>query len=120
MAIATEVVDLATYRIAPGAWSGIVATFAHLPPALRRGVHASVVQGLAPDGVFILEAYTPAQLVFGTGGPKALELLMTLAALREELAGLEFLVGRELEREVQEGCGHTGRGAVVQVLARRS
>lgn len=119
VAITTEVVDLATYRITPGAWSGIVATFAHLPPALRRAVHAAVVQGLAPGGVFILEAYTPAQLTFGTGGPKAVELLMTLAALHEELAGLEFLVGREVEREVQEGCGHSGRGAVVQVLARR-
>ena len=88
-------------------------------PALRRAVHAAVVQGLAPGGVFILEAYTPAQLTFGTGGPKAVELLMTLAALHEELAGLEFLVGREVEREVQEGCGHSGPGAVVQVLARR-
>lgn len=87
VAIATEVVDLATYRILEGAWSGIVATFAHLPPALRRAVHMSVVQGLAPGGVYILEAYTPAQLAFGTGGPKAVEMLMTLAALREELGG---------------------------------
>lgn len=44
---------------------------------------------------------------------------MTLAGLREELAGLEFLVGRELEREVVEGTSHPGRAAVVQVLARR-
>jgi SAM-dependent methyltransferase len=117
--IRTVVADLAMYPIVPGAWAGIVATFAHLPPALRRAVHAAVVQGLAPGGVFILEAYTPAQLAFDTGGPKAPELLMPLAALREELAGLEFLVAREIEREVVEGCGHTGRGAVVQVLARR-
>jgi hypothetical protein len=32
---------------------------------------------------------------------------------------LEFLVGREIERAVIEGHGHTGRGAVVQILARR-
>jgi hypothetical protein len=63
--------------------------------------------------------YTPAQLAFGTGGPKSLELLMTLAGLREELAGLEFLVAQELERDVIEGDGHVGRGAVVQILARR-
>ncbi len=67
----------------------------------------------------MLEAYTPAQLAFDTGGPKSPELLMTLASLRDELAGLEFLVGRELEREVSEGDGHTGRSAVVQILARR-
>lgn len=44
---------------------------------------------------------------------------MTPAGLRAELAGLELLVGQEIERAVIEGSGHTGRGAVVQLLARR-
>ena len=63
---------------------------------------------------------SPAQVAFGTGGPKAPELLMTLVALRAELSGLELLVGREIGRDVTEGDGHTGRGAVVQILARRN
>lgn len=117
--IETVVADLANYSIAAGAWAGIVATFAHLPPALRRWVHRDVVTGLQPGGVFILEAYTPAQLAFDTGGPKSPELLMTLAGLREELSGLQFQIARELERDVIEGAGHTGRGAVVHILARR-
>lgn len=117
--ITTRAVDLAEYAIEPAAWAGIIATWAHLPPPLRRRVHAQVVSGLRPGGVFILEAYTPAQIAFGTGGPKDPALCMTLASLRQELVGLEFLVARELEREVVEGTGHTGRGAVVQVCARR-
>ncbi|MGA9453540.1 MAG: class I SAM-dependent methyltransferase [Verrucomicrobiia bacterium] len=117
--IETVMTDLADYTIAASAWAGIVATFAHLPPALRRRVHRDAVAGLQPGGVFILEAYTPAQLAFGTGGPKSPELLMTLAGLRDELSGLDLLIGREIEREVIEGGGHTGRGAVVQILARR-
>ena len=116
----TVVTDLGDYSIATGAWAGVVATFAHLPPTLRQRVHRAVVSGLRPGGVFILEAYTPAQVAFGTGGPKSVDLLMTLAGLREELAGLELLIAREVEREVIEGHGHTGRGAVVQILARRS
>jgi len=115
----TVLADLGNFIIEPGVWSGIVATFAHLPPAIRRKVHAQAVRGLRPSGVFVLEAYTPAQLAFDTGGPKSPELLMTLAGLREELAGLKFVIGREIERDVIEGDGHTGRGAVVQVLARR-
>ena len=115
----TVLADLGNFIIEPGVWSGIVATFAHLPPAIRRIVHAQAVRGLRPGGVFVLEAYTPAQLAFDSGGPKSPELLMTLAGLREELAGLKFVIGREIERDVIEGDGHTGRGAVVQVLARR-
>ena len=119
VALTTVTADLAHYRIQPGAWAGIVSAWAHLPPPLRRTVHAQVVAGLRPGGVFILEAYTPAQLAFGTGGPKDVSLLMTLAALREELAGLELVIGRECEREVHEGSGHNGRSAVVQILARK-
>ncbi len=118
--IETLATDLADYAIKAGAWAGIIATFAHLPPDLRRRVHREVVAGLQPGGVFILEAYTPAQLAFDTGGPRSPGLLMTLAALRDELSGLELLMGRELERDVTEGGGHAGRGAVVQILARRN
>lgn len=120
VALTTLVADLADYRIAPGAWAGIVAIFAHLPPELRRAVHAQVAAGLRPGGVFLLEAYTPAQLAFGTGGPKDPAWLMTLAGLRAELPGLSFEIGREVERDVVEGTGHTGRAAVVQLAARRA
>lgn len=118
--IETVVADLASHPIVPGAWSGIVSFWAHMPAALRRSMHARVVQGLKPGGVFILEAYTPAQLAFGTGGPRSVDLLMTAAQLREELEGLEFEIIRELEREVREGANHTGRAAVVQVVARKA
>jgi hypothetical protein len=69
--------------------------------------------------VFLLEAYTPDQVGRGTGGPSLPEMTMTLAGLRDELVGLEFLHAQELEREIVEGPGHTGVGSVVQVIARR-
>ncbi|MEY4938851.1 MAG: hypothetical protein RIQ93_586 [Verrucomicrobiota bacterium] len=119
VALTTIAADLANFAIKPGAWAGIAATFGHLPPLVRRKVHAQVVAGLQPGGVFILEAYTPAQLALGTGGPKEREMLMTLPELREELTGLEFEHARECEREVIEGVYHTGRAAVVQILARK-
>jgi SAM-dependent methyltransferase len=119
LALNTRVVDLQDYAIAPGAWAAIVSIFLHLPPGLRARVHAQIATGLQPGGVFILEAYTPAQLAFGTGGPKDVELLPTLAGLRAELAGLDPVIAHECERDVIEGTGHTGRAAVVQVLARR-
>ncbi|KAJ4461018.1 putative class I SAM-dependent methyltransferase [Paratrimastix pyriformis] len=117
--ITTQVADLSEYSIKPGSYAGIISIFAHLPPALRRRVHADVVAGLQPGGVLILEAYTPDQIALGTGGPKDPAMTMTLAGLREELQGLNLEVGQELRRDVREGTGHTGVGAVVQVIARR-
>lgn len=112
--------DLDDYPMASTAWAGIVSIFGHVPVELRERLHQQVVRALMPGGVLILEAYTPAQLGHATGGPKDLSLLMTVEALRRELSGLEILIGREVEREVVEGRYHTGRAAVVQVLARRA
>jgi SAM-dependent methyltransferase len=118
--IETVAADLAEFAMEPGRWDAIVSIFCHLPPQVRRALHHKVVEGLRPGGLFILEAYTPAQLALRTGGPPTEEMMMTLAGLREELAGLEFLQAREIERDVVEGRLHTGRGAVVQVVARKS
>ncbi|MGE0440740.1 MAG: cyclopropane-fatty-acyl-phospholipid synthase family protein [Gemmatimonadales bacterium] len=115
----TVVANLADFAIAEEGWSGVVLIFAHLPPALRREVLGKAVRGLVPGGVLILEAYTPAQLGFGTGGPPQAELLMTLEGLRAELAGLDLEIGREIERDIHEGAGHGGRSAVVQIVGVR-
>jgi SAM-dependent methyltransferase len=114
----TVVADLAAFGIEAGAWDAVVSIWAHVPPAIRVPLHARVAAGLKPGGVLLLEAYTPAQVAMGTGGPRDPNLCMTLAGLREELAGLE-VVGVEKEREVQEGKYHRGRSAVVQVAAVR-
>jgi SAM-dependent methyltransferase len=119
VAIVTLQADLAGHDILPAGWDAIVSIWCHLPSRLRARVHAQVVAGLKPGGVFLLEAYRPEQLRFGTGGPKEADLLPSLAQLRHELAGLEIEHGAELEREVHEGQGHSGPSAVVQVLARR-
>ena len=117
--ITTVVADLAEYVIAPGAWEGIVSIFCHLPRPLRQQLHAQVVRGLAPGGLFVLEAYSVDQLRHKTGGPSSAELLLTLDAARAELAGLELIHAVELERQVQEGLFHDGLSAVVQVVARK-
>jgi SAM-dependent methyltransferase len=118
--VATIQADLGSYAIEPDSWDAIVSIWCHLPSTLRARVHAQVVAGLKPGGVFLLEAYRPEQLRFGTGGPKESDLMPTLAQLRQELAGLEFRHMAELEREIHEGQGHSGPSAVVQVIARRT
>ena len=117
--IVTIPADVTNFAIMPGTWSGIISLWLHLPADERAPLHRACVEGLAPGGVFVLEAYTPRQLELKTGGPETAERLVTLGALCEELSGLDFEIGREVERQIHEGRYHAGRGAVVQVLARR-
>jgi SAM-dependent methyltransferase len=117
--LSTVCADLAEMEIMPESWSGIVAIFAHLPRIVRAPLHQRVRAGLCPGGVFIAESYTPKQVEYGTGGPKDPGLLPTLNDLRQELAGLEWEIAREVEREIHEGELHDGWSAVVQVLARK-
>jgi SAM-dependent methyltransferase len=119
VAVDAVVADLTQFDLGEDRWDGIVSIFAHTPPAVRVDLHRRVVRALRPGGVLLLEAYTPAQVGKGTGGPPTAELAMTLESLRRELEPLEFVHAEELEREVVEGGGHTGIGAVVQVIARK-
>lgn len=112
----TVVANLENYAIAPGAWAAVIAIWCHLPQPLRSRTHRAAVAGLRPGGAFVLEAYTPAQLAHGTGGPKTAALLYSLAELREDLAGLELVHAVETERDVHEGRYHEGPSSVVQVL----
>lgn len=112
--------DLAGFDVEPGAWSGVVALFCHLPPELRGDVHRRCAAGLTNGGAFLLEAFTERQLGNDTGGPKTAELLMSLAGLEDELQGLKFEVGREIDRESRHGPFPHGTAAVVQVLAYKS
>ena len=117
--IRTRVTNLAEFIIEPESWDGIISIFCHIPAAVRRQIHTAVVHGLKPGGVLVLEAYTPAQLTYGTGGPASTELTMGLHKLEEELRGLDFVHACELERKVVEGKYHTGLGHVVQIVARK-
>lgn len=117
VAIEVVVADLAEFSIQPNSWEAIVSIFCHLPPTVRAHVHRQVVTGLTAGGVFVLEAYTPRQLAFKTGGPPTAALMMELATLQQELDGLYFDHAQEVERDIQEGLFHRGQSAVVQVLA---
>lgn len=118
--IETIVADLADFDLGRECWDGIVSIFCHLPPPVRKDLLRRVVAALRPGGVFIMEAYSPAQLNFGTGGPSSVELLVPLSELKNELAGLRLDHAVEVERAVIEGKLHSGRAAVVQIVATKA
>jgi SAM-dependent methyltransferase len=116
--IRTEVSNLAEFVIDSGRWAVILCFFVHMPQVLRADVFRRVVRGLAPGGMFVLEAFAPNQIAHGTGGPTEPARLAPLAQLQTELAGLEWVIARETERVLAEGTYHSGLSATVQLLGR--
>ena len=120
--ITTIQADLAKYDLGVGEWDGIVSIAAHVPSTLRIDLHNRVIPALKNNGIFLLEAYTLEHLEkAGIGGPPAAQqdLFMSLADLKTELNGLDFIIADEIERTLNEGKFHQGESAVVQILARK-
>jgi SAM-dependent methyltransferase len=114
--VETVVSSIEDFDLTEEEWQGIVSIFFHVPPELRKKVNRSVVLGLTPGGVLILEAFTPRQLELDSGGPPHREALVSLSTLEEELGGLDLVLAQEVEREILEGRMHTGECSVVQIV----
>jgi SAM-dependent methyltransferase len=108
---------LPEHPLPAAAFDAVVLIFVHLAPPLRQAVHAAALAALAPGGVVILEAFTPAQLGRPSGGPRFVEALQTAAELAKDFAALELRELAELETELDEGEGHRGPAAVVRLVA---
>ena len=101
-------------------YDGVAAIFIQFAdPALRARLFARMVASLKPGGVLVLQGYTPQQLVYRTGGPPVASHLYTEPMLREAFAEMDLLTLREYEAEVREGTGHSGRSALIGLVARR-
>jgi SAM-dependent methyltransferase len=117
--IETVQADLTEWDWPAAAFDGVVAIFVHLPPEDRRRVHGAMLAALRPGGRLLLEAYRPAQLDYGTGGPPVPEMLYTREALAADFADARIQNLTETVRPVHEGRHHHGEGAVIQLVAER-
>jgi cyclopropane fatty-acyl-phospholipid synthase-like methyltransferase len=97
----------------------VVAIFAHFRPVDRAFIHRKMLAALVPGGLVLLEAYSPYQHLYRTGGPPDLDMLFTAFRLGQDFADAEILELAELETELAEGRGHRGKSAVVRLVARR-
>ena len=117
--ITTHLADLGDYTFPGNTFDGIIAIFCHLPPLVRRKTFNALSGSLKKGGTLLLEGYSKRQLEFGTGGPPSLEMLYDLEEICEELTGFDFLLAREIERDIHEGTLHNGRGSVIQIIGKK-
>lgn len=88
-------------------------------PDERARMFSGICRALKPGGLLLLEGYTPRQLEFRTGGPSQVENLYTEALLRTAFADLNILELHSYEAEVQEGTGHRGMSALIDLVAHK-
>ncbi len=112
--VAIKLVDLADVQWQEEQWDAIVHIFGHFPKPVMKRTMDGIKKALKPGGVYICELYSNEQLVYGTGGPKDIEMLCEPKMLLEHFQDLfihHFYVG-EVNRN--EGKLHTGKAHVVQ------
>jgi SAM-dependent methyltransferase len=115
-----DLVDLDAWTWPQAEFDLVAAIFIQFaPPDLRARLFADMARALKPGGLLLLEGYRPEQIAYGTGGPSLSQNLYTEALLREAFADLEILDLLAYDAEVQEGAGHHGRSALIDLVARR-
>ncbi len=119
VSIRTEQADLTTWKWPENEFDVVVAIFIHFPSAMRAPMHARMVAALKPGGVLILEAFTPKQLEYKTGGPQDPAMLYTMELLRKDFEAGERLLLEEVITGLNEGPYHRGQAAVVRLVLRK-
>lgn len=112
--------DLATWDWPEAAFDAAVAIFIQFAdPALREQIFAGMRKAVRPGGLILLQGYRPEQIAYGTGGPRVAENLYTETMLREAFAGWEILHLAGHDSTIEEGAGHKGMSALIDLVVRR-
>ena len=115
-----EQADVHDWRYPEAAFDVVVEIFTQFStPAERARKWAGMRRTLKPGGLLIIQGYTPKQLEYGTGGPKAVENLYTRALLEDAFADFHDVTITEQEIEMREGTAHSGMSAVINLTARK-
>lgn len=118
--IATETVDILTWGWPEATYDVVAAIFFQFAkPAERAQIFAGLRRTLKPGGLLILQGYRPKQLDYGTGGPRAIENLYTRELLEAAFGDFTDVMIREHDSEVDEGDGHRGMSALIDLVGRK-
>lgn len=112
--------DIAAWDWDQAQYDMVVAIFIQfVGPAQRAEIFAGIKRTLKPGGVLMLHGYTPEQIELGTGGPPNVENMYTEEILTQAFADFEMLELRSYERHVDEGEGHSGTSALIDLVAKK-
>lgn len=88
-------------------------------PDERAAIFEGLKQTLRPGGLLLLHGYRPKQIEYGTGGPPFAENMYTEALLRQAFGDMEILRLAAYDKDIEEGRGHKGLSALIDLVARK-
>jgi hypothetical protein len=88
-------------------------------PEARVRQFETLRPAVRPGGRLVLHGYTPEQVDYGTGGPPSRENMYTIELLNDAFNDWRILRLAAYEREVQEGRGHSGQSALIDMVAQK-
>lgn len=101
-------------------YDAVVAIFIQFAdPDTRATLFKRMKSALKPDGLLMLQGYTPKQLEYKTGGPPNADHLYTEALLQESFGDLDIAELRAYEDVLTEGTQHHGQSALIGLVARK-
>lgn len=116
----TELADLMNWKWPKAAFDVVAAIFIQFAsPPFRAVIFEGIKQALKPDGLLLLQGYRPEQLNYRTGGPPEAENLYTEDLLRSAFGDMTILELRSHDDAIQEGTGHAGMSALIELVARK-
>lgn len=101
-------------------FDAVVAVFIQFaPPDLRQRLFGWLGQAVAPGGLLMLHGYAPRQVGYGTGGPPSRDNMYTTDMLGAAFETFQILRLADYDAEIDEGPGHSGRSALIDLIARK-
>jgi cyclopropane fatty-acyl-phospholipid synthase-like methyltransferase len=88
-------------------------------PPQRAAIFAGIQQTLKPGGLLLMQGYRPKQLDYKTGGPSDVARLYTRELLEEAFGEFSALDIREHDSAIEEGAGHAGMSALIDLVGRK-
>ena len=112
--------DLADWEWPVEAFDAVVGIFIQFAgPGLREGIFDGIHRSLKRGGLLLLEGYREEQLAYGTGGPPNIDNLYTEDGLRRAFSAWEIELLDVYDAEIEEGTGHSGKSALIDLIARK-
>lgn len=115
-----EQADMTQWPWPAQAYDVVAAIFVQFTTSPQRAImFDGIKHTLKPGGLLLMQGYGLKQLDYKTGGPSQPERLYTRAMLQSAFGDFSTLEIREHDSVIEEGSGHGGMSALVELVGKK-